>query len=274
MASAADAPAVPAVAASAASAPAAEHPHAQIRKAHLTRLYERLTVEPEELKRQCRFESDITTAPPSGLVALSFDDGPDPERTEQILAVLDHYQIHATFFFIGEKMQQHPELVAKVLAAKHLIGSHSWSHPNFHDIADAAQRDDILRGLAPMPSEGVPLKIFRYPYGNSSCTGNALLHEQGYRIVGWHVDTCDWAFDRTGSVDAHEALSCGVLSQFRSDFVGHVASAVRARRGGIVLMHEIHPNTLAKLPEVIEQIRKDGFDFTLVDDPRLAGSLR
>jgi len=244
------------------------------RRAHLTRLYERLTVDAEELKRQCRFESDIATAPPKGQVALSFDDGPEPEQTERILEVLDRFDIPATFFFIGEKMQKYPELVQKVLDKKrHLIGSHSWSHPNFHDIPATEQASEISKGLAQMPDQAA-LKIFRYPYGNSSCAGNELLHAQGYHIVGWHVDTCDWAFDRHGTVDAHEALSCGVGSQYRSDFVGHVAAAVRARRGGIVLMHEIHPNTLAKLSELIEEIRKDGFTFTRLDDPALAASLR
>ena len=252
-------------------ASAAVDPH---RQAHLTRLYERLTIDPQELKRQCRFESDISTPPPAGLVALTFDDGPDPERTEQILEVLDRYDIPATFFFIGEKMEKYPEVVAKVLARKrHLIGSHSWSHPNFHDIGETAQTGEIMRGLAQMPGDA-RIKIYRYPYGNSTCAGNQLLSTQGYRIVGWHVDTCDWAFDRTGSVDVHEALSCGVLPQYRNDFVGHVASAVRARRGGIVLMHEIHANTLAKLSQVIEEIRRDGYLFTRLDDPLLEPSLR
>jgi peptidoglycan/xylan/chitin deacetylase (PgdA/CDA1 family) len=273
-------PVVPAAASTVevgASAPVhepSEARHALNRQAHLSRLYERLTVDPQELKRQCRFESDITTPPPPGLVALTFDDGPDPERTEQILEVLDHYDIPATFFFIGEKMEKYPELVSKVLAKKrHLIGSHSWSHPNFHDIGDATQQTEIERGLAQMPTDA-RLKIYRYPYGNSTCGGNELLHAQGYQIVGWHVDSCDWAFDRTGTVDVHEALSCGVLSQYRSDFVGHVAAAVRARRGGIVLMHEIHANTLAKLADVIEEIRRDGFIFTRLDDPLLEPSLR
>jgi len=274
-ASAASAPAAPA---SAASAPdvigaAVDRAHARLRQAHLSRLYERLAVEPEELKRQCRFESDISTPPPAGIVALTFDDGPDPERTEQILEVLDHYQIQATFFLIGERMEKYPDLVEKIIAKGHLVGSHSWSHPNFHDIPDATQRSEILRGLGQMPSAET-FKIYRYPYGNSSCTANEALHEQGYRIVGWHVDSCDWAFDRTGSVDVQEALTCGVAAQYRSDFVGHVAAAVRARKGGIVLMHEIHANTLAKLPEVIEEIKKDGFGFVRLDDPRLATSLR
>jgi peptidoglycan/xylan/chitin deacetylase (PgdA/CDA1 family) len=251
-----------------------EHLHAQIKQVHLHRLYERMTHTPEALHQMCRFESDIATPPPKGLVALTFDDGPDPEHTEQILKVLDQYDIPATFFFIGEKMQKYPELVQKVLASKrHLIASHSWSHPNFHEIGEEVQKAEIDKGLEQMPGSSA-LKIYRYPFGNSTCYGNDVLHEQGYRIVGWHVDSCDWAFDRTGTVDLHEAVSCGVAAQFRSDFVGHVAWAVRERQGGIILMHEIHPNTLARLSEVIEAIRKDGFGFTRVDDPRLTASLR
>ncbi len=271
----ASSPALPASPASPASAPAAHAKlHAAIRQAHFTRLQERLETPAEELQQRCRFESDIATAPPAGLVALTFDDGPDPEHTETILAVLAHYGIPATFFFIGEKMQRYPELAAKVLASKqHLVGGHSWSHPNFHDIDEAAQRQEVERSLALLPPDASPA-LFRYPYGNASCYANELLHGKGYRLVGWHVDSCDWAFDRNGSVDAREALSCGVSSQYRSDFVGHVASALRARRGGIVLMHEIHAHTLAQLPQLIEAIQKEGFRFVRLDDSGLADSLR
>jgi peptidoglycan/xylan/chitin deacetylase (PgdA/CDA1 family) len=251
-----------------------EHLHAQIGQAHLKRLVERMHTSPEALRQQCRFESDIATSPPEGVVALTFDDGPDPEHTEQILAVLERYDIPATFFFIGEKMQKYPALVQKVLASKrHLIASHSWSHPNFHELDEATQGSEIERGLAQMPADA-GLKIFRYPFGNATCHGNEVLRDKGYHIVGWHVDSCDWAFDRTGTVALHEALSCGVAPAQRSDFVGHVAAAVRERHGGIVLMHEIHPNTLARLSDVIDAIRKNGYTFTRVDDPRLAASLR
>lgn len=250
------------------------HQHELIRQAHLHRLVERMNTPAETLRQQCRYESDISTAPPAGLVALTFDDGPDPERTPQILEVLDRYNIPATFFLIGEKMQRHPELVEQILASKrHLIASHSWSHPNFHDLPEATQKIEIDRGLEAMPS-GLTPHLFRYPYGNATCFGNALLHEQGYQIVGWHVDSCDWAFDRTGTVDLHEAVSCGVAPKFRSDFVGHVASALQERHGGILLMHEIHANTLAKLEAVIMAIRREGLTFTRVDDPKLADSLR
>lgn len=258
-------------------APAAGHHdplQAQIHQTRLRRLYERTAKAPQTLREQCRFESDITTPPPAGVVALTFDDGPEPGQTEQLLRVLAHYDVPATFFLIGEKMQKHPELVQDDLSSqKHLIASHSWDHPNFHELGEAAQKDEIERGLAQMP-ESLSPRLYRYPYGNSSCAGNELLHAQGYQIVGWHVDSCDWAFDRNGSVALHEAVSCGVAVKNRSDYVGHVVSAIRERKGGIVLMHEIHPNTLARLSEIIEALQKEGYRFARLDDPALADSLR
>jgi peptidoglycan/xylan/chitin deacetylase (PgdA/CDA1 family) len=260
--------------------PPGEHPHAQeiatIRQHHLQRLDDKLTIPAQELADRCRYESDIATRPPLRRVALTFDDGPEPGQTEHILAVLEKYHISATFFMIGEKMQRHPELVAAVRDSHHqLIGNHSWDHPNFHDIGATEQADEVLRDetlLAPDFAAGP--RLFRYPFGNASCETNALVRARGYRIVGWHIDSCDWAFERTGAVDFQEATSCGVLPQYRGDYVGHVVSAVRARNGGIVLMHEIHPNTVRRLEEVIEQILAEGYTFGTVSDADFQESLR
>ena len=143
---------------------------------------------------------------------------------------------------------------------------------------DAAQRFEIEHSEAALASAMVPgeapNKLFRYPYGNSSCAGNALLRERGFRIVGWHVDSCDWAFDGDGSVTAHEALSCGVLPAFRHDFLGHVLAAVRAHRGGIVLLHETHRNTVGQLDELLRRLKEEGYAFTTPDDPAYADALR
>jgi peptidoglycan/xylan/chitin deacetylase (PgdA/CDA1 family) len=262
-----------------AAAPSA-HPHAQeiadIRRHHLDRLHEKLTTSSQELADRCRFESDIATRPPGRRVALTFDDGPEPGQTEYILAVLRKYNITAAFFMIGEKMQRHPDLVARVRAAgQQIIGNHSWDHPNFHEIDPAQQADEVLREepLILPQAAGEP-RLFRYPFGNASCETNALVRSRGYQIVGWHIDSCDWAFEKTGAVDFQEATSCGVLPQYRSDYVGHVVSAVRARNGGIVLMHEIHPNTVARLEEIIVQIQSEGFAFGSVLDADFRPSLR
>lgn len=254
------------------------HPHdeesANIRKHHLKRLQDRLSVAPKELHQTCRYESEIATPPPKKRVALTFDDGPEPGQTELILATLKKHDISAAFFMIGKKAQKHPALVAKVRAAGHLVvGNHSWDHPNFHDIDAAAQAEQVLRNEAVLADDLQP-KLFRYPFGNSTCETNELVHSRGYRIVGWHIDSCDWAFDKTGTVEVKEAISCGVLPQFHHDYVGHVVSAARARNGGIILLHEIHPNTLKKLDEIIEQLFAEGFSFGAILDADFQSALR
>jgi len=264
----------------AASAPARVAAHAQhtahIRSAHVQRLYERRNTDPATLVERCRFESDISTAPPRGVVALTFDDGPEPGATEHILAVLARHQVPATFFLIGQKARAHPELLALMQAQPGVrLANHSWAHPNFHHLDAPAQKLEVERSEA----EFAPLlttepRLFRYPYGNSSCEGNVRLRQLGYRIVGWHVDSCDWAFDGDGSVDAHEALSCGVDKPNRHDFLGHVVTAVHERQGGIVLLHEIHHNTVQKLDALVQRLKDAGFSFGALDAPGFAASLR
>ena len=251
-----------------------EEETAKIRKHHLKRLDDRLTIEPKILQQTCRYESDIQTRPPKKRVAFTFDDGPEPGQTEYILEVLKKYDVSAAFFMIGKKAQEHPELVAKVHAAGHqVIGNHSWDHPNFHDIDKAEQTAQVLRNETVLASDLQP-KLFRYPYGNSTCETNELVRSRGYKIVGWHIDSCDWAFDKTGSVDIKEAISCGVLPHDYNDYVGHVISAARARNGGIILMHEIHPNTIKKLEDILVQLRAEGFTFGSILDEDFQQSMR
>jgi peptidoglycan-N-acetylglucosamine deacetylase len=264
--------------ASAAAAPhhASEHKTRQ-RNARLNHLVERLSNSSASLSQRCRFESEITTLPPKNLVALTFDDGPEPGQTELIVEVLKRQQVPATFFLIGEKAQRDPALVALIRSLPGVrIGNHSWTHPNFHQLDAAAQRQEMDRNDAlltsALPAGGV--KLFRYPYGNSSCEGNLYAHALGYHIVGWHVDSCDWAFDDDGSVDGHEALSCGVLPPFHHDFLGHVLSATRAHQGGIVLLHETRPHTVAQLESLIEKLKAEKYEFTTPDDARFAATLR
>ncbi len=250
-----------------------EH-RAAIRFHRLEHLKERIRADPDVLKANCRYESDIATHPPLHRVALTFDDGPEPVQTELILSVLARYNLRATFFMIGEKAKRHPDLVAAVLkSGHHLIGNHSWDHPNFHSISVEAQAEEVQAGEDAI---GVAMarKLFRYPYGNASCETNVFLKARGYQTVGWHVDSCDWAFDRNGTVDDKEALECGVLPAYKSDYEGHVLSALRAHRGGIVLMHEIHPNTVASLEAVIQSILAAGYSFGSLDDEDFAASLK
>ncbi|MBA5690745.1 polysaccharide deacetylase family protein, partial [Rugamonas apoptosis] len=206
--------------------------------------------------------------------ALTFDDGPAPGATEFILDLLKKYNISATFFMVGKQAEENPDLVAKVRAGNHqLVANHSWDHPNFHEIDAAAQADEVVRNEALLAIPQSP-KLFRYPYGNSSCATNTLVHAHGYKIVGWHIDSCDWAYDKSGKIDMKEAMTCGVAPQYQDDYVGHVVAAARARKGGIILMHEIHRNTLKQLEAVITRLLAEGFVFGSVLDPEFQSSLR
>ena len=246
-----------------------------MRRTHLVRLQEHLEKPEEELHRTCRFESDIATLPPEGVVALTFDDGPEPGHTEAILAVLARHKVPATFFLIAEKAKVHPELVEQARALPGaVIGNHSWSHPNFHDIPAAEQAKEVDSADALLHADLGPTALFRYPYGNSTCETNERVHTLGYRIVGWHVDSCDWAFDGPGGLTTAEALSCGVLPEYRRDFLGHIVASVRAHRGGVVLMHETHDISVDNLDALITKLEAEGYRFSTPAAPEFEASLR
>ena len=271
----ADAASAPAAGASTAAA----HTHAAhvetMRRTHLVRLQEHLEKPEEELRRTCRFESDIATLPPENVVALTFDDGPEPGRTEKILAVLARHRVPATFFLIAEKAKAHPDLVAQARALPGaVIGNHSWSHPNFHDIPAAEQAREVEDADALLRADLGATALFRYPYGNSSCESNERVHALGYRIVGWHVDSCDWAFDGPQGLTPAEALSCGVLPAYRHDFLGHVVAGVRAHRGGLVLMHETHDIGVDNLDALVTRLEAEGYRFATPAAPEFQASLR
>lgn len=269
---------VPLAAAPAASTASAPHAHNHveaIRHTHLVRLQEHLEKPEEELHRTCRFESDIATLPPEGVVALTFDDGPEPGHTEAILAVLARHKVPATFFLIAEKAKSHPELVEQARALPGaVIGNHSWSHPNFHDIPVEEQAREVGSADTLLRADLGATPLFRYPYGNSSCESNERVHALGYRIVGWHVDSCDWAFDGPKGLTASEALSCGVLPAYRHDFLGHVVANVRAHRGGVVLMHETHDISVANLDALIVKLEAEGYRFSTPAAQEFGASLR
>lgn len=233
-----------------------------------------------ELNRQspeilaCKYVSDISTAPPAKRIALTFDDGPDAEGTPYVLAVLQKYKIRATFFMKGESATEHPDLARRVAAAGNLlIGNHSWDHPSFHKISVAAQATQLKNTRATLAAYQTQ-KFFRYPYGNATCETNKLAKDIGYKIVGWHIDSCDWAFNETGAVTAKQAELCEVQTANRKNFRGHVLERAKKRNGGIILMHETQPNTIRQLDKLIEELLHAGFTFGTLSEAGFQPSLR
>jgi peptidoglycan/xylan/chitin deacetylase (PgdA/CDA1 family) len=221
----------------------------------------------------CKYVSNIASPPPAMKVALTFDDGPGA-ATPAILETLAKYQAPATFFQIGINALANPPLVERVYNTYNMIiGNHSWDHPDFHTLTPEAQADQVNRNISLLGGFQTP-KFFRYPYGNSTCETNELVHSLGYKIVGWHVDSCDWAYNKTGIVSDKDAAICEVQTANRANFRGHVVERLLARKGGILLMHEIQPNTIKQLDQLLEELVHEGFTFTTLTDPGFRSALK
>jgi len=220
----------------------------------------------------CKYISSIFNPPPSKVVTLTFDDGPAANLTPQVLNILKKYDIQATFFMKGDNAKANMNIVRRAQSEGHMIASHSWSHPNFHSLSQEQQKQQISDTDQVIHDLASPRKLFRYPYGNSTCFTNSYVKTLGYTgIVGWHVDTCDWAFARNGSVTPAQAKICEVSAANRSNFVGHVMAEVNRNNGGIVLLHDVHANTVQSVEEIIVRLKKAGYRFTNMDDVRMSG---
>src|SRR5258708_33504042 len=128
----------------------------------------------------------------SAMVALTFDDGPQPIFTPQILSVLQLYGVQATFFCIGSQVQEYPESVRNLYESGNVIGNHAWSHPDLTSLSPAAIRwqigstSDALRQVT-----GVEPTLFRPPYGATNATVRSIAAQLGLAQIAWTIDTDD-----------------------------------------------------------------------------------
>ncbi|RKR91960.1 peptidoglycan/xylan/chitin deacetylase (PgdA/CDA1 family) [Micromonospora pisi] len=158
-------------------------------------------------------------------VALTFDDGPNPEYTPKVLAELERYQVKATFCLVGELAAAYPELVRSIAAAGHTLCNHSWSHdPTLGSRAKTVIRTDLTRTNAAIRAAVPDARIvyYRQPYGGWTAASVATAWELGMTSVHWDVDSLD--YNRPGA--------------------GRIASIVTGRvgAGSIVLMHDAGGN--------------------------------
>lgn len=150
------------------------------------------------------------------LVALTFDDGPDPDATPELLEILASRDAKATFFMTGENAAAYPELVAAVRAGGHAVGNHSWDHPSFPLISGRERRRQISRCARVLAANDTA--IFRPPYGHQSAASRRDALLAGHEVVAWNVCVPDWE-DHNGEWLADFALQ-------------------KIKPGSVVLMHD------------------------------------
>lgn len=196
----------------------------------------------------------VSTA--QGLVALTFDDGPDPRWTPQILSVLEKEGVPATFFDIGREVLDHPELAAREYADGDVVGSHTFTHANLDRIPRWRQYVELLGGRYALEgATGEWPVLFRPPYGAGDAIGAAgtsadqLASKLGLVEVDWTDDPQDW----TPHIKASTIVQ-SVMTQASTDM--------------IVLMHDGGGNraqTVIALRQVIQQLRARGYRFVTAD---------
>ena len=198
-------------------------------------------------------------------VALTFDDGPDPQWTPQILDVLKKENAPATFFVIGESANQNDEILRREYAEGHEIGNHTFTHPEF-DTATKTQLN-IELNLAELVLEsyvGVKSTLFRPPYGIDHQPETAsevqmlpIPQSMGYAIIGARIDPHDW-----GEVNGQPPASTDTIVQ-------RVLAQTNGHEGNIILLHDgggDRSHTVAALPKIIEGLRAKGYEFVSVSD--------
>src|SRR5579864_1953287 len=181
-------------------------------------------------------------------VVLTFDDGPWPPTTPKVLAALAHECVHATFFLIGKPASEHPELVRRIAAEGHTIGTHTWTHANLGQIKPDAAIDQIDRGVAAVEAAlhgaGGSAKLapfFRFPYFESTPATLDLLQSRGIMVFGADLWASDW-----NPMTPQQELKI-------------LADRLTAAHRGIILLHDPKGHTAAMLPAFLRYLRENNY---------------
>ncbi len=183
-------------------------------------------------------------------IALTFDDGPHPKKTDAILDLLEEYGIRATFFVIGENVGNYPAPLLRAVSSGHEIGNHTFSHGRTARLSAEELESEIRKAEQTLLTvANVRTSLFRPPEGVCSDTVLRAAKTLGYRVILWNVDTRDW-----DKASAEEIVKC-----------------VRAnvRNGSILLFHDYTApgtNTLEALRRLIPELIADGYEFVTVSE--------
>jgi peptidoglycan/xylan/chitin deacetylase (PgdA/CDA1 family) len=180
-----------------------------------------------------------------GVVAFTFDDGPNPETTPQVIDALENYDIPATFFIVTQRIvgkhgEKSREILHRELDAGFMVGSHSVSHSNLKNASADKLTKEIDASLKTLAIEANrPIGMFRPPYGSISPSGRVRLKKLGLTEVQWSIDTLDWK--------AHnpDRLRKKVISMIKQD------------GGGVVLMHDVKPITAQIIAGVLDDLEAE-----------------
>ncbi|MDX3451879.1 polysaccharide deacetylase family protein [Streptomyces sp. ME02-8801-2C] len=179
-------------------------------------------------------------------IALTFDDGPAAPETATLLNHLAQYKARATFFTVGQNVAAHPDLVRAEARAGHEVGNHSWNHPDLTKLTPEQIASQLNRTSAAIKAAtGKEPTLFRPPYGALNSTVRSAT---SLSPVLWDVDTEDWRYPDAAKV-AQTVID-------------------KAQRNSVVLMHDIHPTSVAAVPQILRILTARGYHFVTVSHLR------
>lgn len=192
----------------------------------------------------------FATLPPNQkVIALTFDDGPWPKSTAQVLDILKKNNIPGTFFVVGQNVKNYPDLTRRIVAEGHSIANHTWHHWYHHMNAQAAAYEVANTTDIIFKTTGVKSGLFRPPGGIMTNGVVSYARNNKYAIIMWSSDSIDYS---------RPAVPRLINNIFKS-----------AKPGGIVLMHDgggDRTHTVQALPEIISRFRKQGYKFVTVPE--------
>jgi peptidoglycan/xylan/chitin deacetylase (PgdA/CDA1 family)/uncharacterized caspase-like protein len=202
---------------------------------------------------------------PAKSIVLTFDDGPHPRYTDEILAILKKYNAKAFFFDVGKnlgavnqsdvKLSSNSNVSKRVLEAGHLVANHSYSHPDLTKLSPAERSKEIVNtSLLLEKLTGAKTTLFRPPYGAKNAAVLKEVEALGMKSILWTLDSMDWADP------IPESVAQRVLAQ------------VNAAKKGILLMHDIHKQSVVALPRILEELSKQGYAFLILQGDQFVPS--
>ncbi len=198
-----------------------------------------------------------------GRIALTFDDGPDPRTTPQILHTLRAHDLKATFFVVGRQVKKNPELLRRIVEEGHTIGNHTYDHADMSALSPRRMRLELRRTQKAVDDAlgyHYPMALMRPPYGDPYFGGSDALPAfrrvvRGQRLfpVMWTLDPSDYLYD-----DRPQGVVRAVV---RADETGR-----KGDRDEVLLLHDTHRQTAEALPEIIDHYEESGRQFVDVDE--------
>jgi peptidoglycan/xylan/chitin deacetylase (PgdA/CDA1 family) len=183
-------------------------------------------------------------------IALTFDDGPKPGSTERILDTLKRECVHATFFVVGGRARQMPELVRRAAAEGHTIGTHTWSHRDLKSLSAREGKDEIEETIAAVRAitgRNGDASLFRYPDMSQTPEMNSVLTADGQAVLSTDISPKDWRGDPPG-----ETLE-------------RLKQLVTRRGRGIVLLHDAQVHTADFLPDFLAFLKAGGYRIVALE---------